>query len=336
MSEVSLETPYLLFLGDVQDRILAKTGAGVAYWRPDLCIGEVALPACSVTLGLPKVSPAEGAAMGARTLVVGVANAGGHVSDAWTGILKEALEAGLNIASGLHSRIADVPVLAETAARLGRRIDDIRHPRQALPIGRGTPRRGKRLLTVGADCAVGKMYASLAIARELNARGVTAHFRATGQTGIFIAGDGICVDAVVSDFISGAVEALSPALPEDEWDIIEGQGSLFHPAYAGVTLGLIHGSQPDAIVVCHEAGRERLHEYEAFATPSLPLAIARNLEAARLTNPDVRCVGISLNTSRLSAEDSATLMAATSRELGLPCVDPVRTGVAALVDRLLG
>jgi len=336
MSEVSLETPYLLFLGDVQDRILAKTAAGVAYWRPDICVGEVALRDCAVSLGLPRVSPAEGAALGARTLVVGVANAGGYISEAWTGLLLEALEAGLNIASGLHGRIADVTVLAEAARRLGRRIDDIRHPRAAPPIGRGSRRSGRRLLTVGTDCAVGKMYASLAVAKELNERGVNARFRATGQTGIFIAGEGVCVDAVVSDFISGSVEALSPAMPADQWDVIEGQGSLFHPAYAGVTLGLIHGSQPDAIVVCHEAGRERLHEFEDFATPSLALAIARNLEAARLTNPDARCVGISMNTSRLPIEEAEALMARTSRELGLPCVDPVRTGVSALVDRLLG
>lgn len=336
MSEVRLESPYLLFLGDVQDRIMAKTAAGVAYWRPDICVGEVSLPDCAVTLGLPKVTPAEGAALGARTLVVGVANAGGHISDRWTGLLLEALEAGLDIASGLHSRIADVRILAEAARRLGRRIDDIRHPRQAIPIGRGSPRSGQRLLTVGTDCAVGKMYASLAIAKELNSRGVDARFRATGQTGIFIVGEGVCVDAVVSDFISGAVEALSPATPADQWDVIEGQGSLFHPAYAGVTLGLIHGSQPDAIVVCHEAGRDKMHEFEDFATPSLELAIARNLEAARLTNPRVRCVGVSMNTSRLAAEDAQALMTATSRALGLPCVDPVRTGVAAIVDRLLG
>jgi uncharacterized NAD-dependent epimerase/dehydratase family protein len=335
MSEVRLESPYLLFLGDVQDRIMAKTAAGVAYWRPDICVGEVSLPDCTVTLGLPKVTPSQGGALGARTLVVGVANAGGHISEAWTGLLLEALESGLDIASGLHSRIADVPVLAEAAQRLGRRIDDIRHPRQPIPIGRGSPRSGRRLLTVGTDCAVGKMYASLAIARELNNRGVNARFRATGQTGIFITGEGVCVDAVVSDFISGSVEALSPAMPADQWDVIEGQGSLFHPAYAGVTLGLIHGSQPDAVVVCHEAGRDRMHEFEDFATPSLELAIARNLEAARLTNPQVRCVGVSMNTSRLAPEDAHTLMTATSRALGLPCVDPVRTGVAPIVDRLL-
>jgi len=336
MSKVRLESPYLLFLGDVQDRIMAKTAAGVAYWRPDICVGEVGLPDCTVTLGLPKVTPAQGVAFGARTLVVGVANAGGHISERWTGLLLEALEAGLDIASGLHSRIADVPILAEAALRRGRRIDDIRHPRQAIPIGRGSPRSGQRLLTVGTDCAVGKMYASLAIAREMTDRGVTARFRATGQTGIFITGEGVCVDAVVSDFISGAVEALSPEMPADQWDVIEGQGSLFHPAYAGVTLGLIHGSQPDAIVVCHEAGRDRMHEFDDFATPSLELAIARNLEAARLTNPHVRCVGVSMNTSRLAAEDAQALMTATSKTLGLPCVDPVRTGVAAIVDRLLG
>ncbi len=330
-----IRTPYLIFLGDVSDPIMAKTGSGVAYWRPEICRGELTLPGGSISLGLPQMGLKEAREAGVGTLVIGVANSGGFLPQHWQETLADALEAGLDLASGLHARLSEIPEIAELAARLGRTIHDVRHPSRAFPVGTGRARSGKRLLTVGTDCAVGKMYASLAIERELRARGVAADFRATGQTGIFIAGEGVSVDAVVSDFVSGATELLSPDAADDHWDIVEGQGSLFHPAYAGVTLGLIHGSQPDALIICHEAGRAHLHEYEDFATPPLALAIARNVEAARLTNPDCRCVGISVNTSRLSEPEALSYLKETSEVLGLPCVDPVRTGVAALVDHLL-
>ena len=162
--------------------------------------------------------------------------------------------------------------------------------------GTGKKRSGKRVLTVGTDCAVGKKYTALAIEKEMRSRGVDADFRATGQTGIFISGRGIAVDSVVSDFVSGAAEWLSPAAAPQHWDVIEGQGSLFHPAYAGVTLGLIHGSQPDVMVLCHDLARTGIADYDGYAIPSYEACFEAYLAAARLTNPAARFAGVSLNT----------------------------------------
>lgn len=332
---MDLPFPYALFLGDA-DPLTAKTATGIAYWRPERCVAQVALPGCTVDLKLPTLSPAAAARAGARLLIVGVAGFGGRISDKWGPTLIEALEAGMDVASGLHQRLADIPAVSSTAARLGRRLFDIRHPRpEQTPIATGRRRCGRRLLTVGTDCAVGKMFTSLAIERELVRRGVAATFRATGQTGIFIAGGGVSVDAVVSDFVAGAAETLAPANDPDHWDIIEGQGSLHHPAYAGVTLGLIHGSQPDALVLCHSIERAEIDGYPGYRTPALQRAIADNERAARLTNPRARVIGISVNTSKSTREGAREYLAKIERELGLPCCDPVRSGVSALVDQLL-
>ena len=328
--------PSLMFLADV-DRVSAKTALGVAYWRPDACVGQLRLEGCEVDLGLTDMTPSAAKAAGARSLLIGVANAGGFIPPHWEAVLIEALEAGLDLISGLHTRLASLPRVREAAERLGRRLFEAREPDPRFNVvGEGVKRGGQRLLTVGTDCAVGKMYAALAIAKELEARGVSADFRATGQTGIFIAGSGAPIDAIVSDFVAGAAEVLSPAASEDHWDIIEGQGSLFHPAYAGVSLGLLHGSQPDALVVCHDATRTAIDGLEHFPTPSLGEAIDLNLRLAKLTNPAVRVAGVSVNTSRLSPEASAAYLKDTAAKLRLPCCDPVRTGVAPIVDALLG
>jgi len=190
-------------------------------------------------------------------------------------------------------------------------------------------------LTVGTDCALGKKYTALALARNLTQRGVAATFRATGQTGIMISGEGIAIDAVVADFIAGAAEQLSPDNAADHWDVIEGQGSLFHPAYAGVTLGLLHGSQPDAIVLCHDPSRRTIDEYPGFPIPDLKTAIGDYLRAGRLTNPNIRCAGLSINSSSLSNAESTAYIERLNRELGLPVCDPLRTGVDPLAAALL-
>src|SRR5205085_1064185 len=212
-------------------------------------------------------------------------------------LLVRALELGMDLAAGLHHRLADIPVLRDAASRYGRQIADVRHPTREFAVGNGIKRPGKRLLTVGTDCSVGKMFTSLALEKEMRRRKMKADFRATGQTGIFIAGAGVSIDAVISDFVSGAVEYLSPANDADHWDLVEGQGSLFHASYAGVTLGLIHGAQPDALVVCHEHGRAHMRGLPNYRLPDLKLCIDRNLEAAQLTNPAARCVGVSVNTA---------------------------------------
>jgi len=331
----TIRTPYLLFLGDSPDQLTAKTAIGIAHWRPDLCLGQLRLAGCQADTGVPDMSIPDAVAKGVGTLVIGVAPMGGALPAAWVGTVVEALKAGLDIASGLHSRLAGIPAIAEAAAQSGRQVYDIRHPTVELPVGSGDKRSGKRLLTVGTDCCVGKMFTALAITRELQARGVKADFRATGQTGIFIAGSGVSVDAVVADFISGATELLSPANDPEHWDVIEGQGAVLHPSYAGVSLGLLHGSQPDALVVCHEAGRTRMDCLEQHPVPSFEQTIQANLSAARVTNPDARVVGIALNTRHLTEEQALQDIAATGQRLGLPCVDPVRTGVAAIVDGMI-
>jgi uncharacterized NAD-dependent epimerase/dehydratase family protein len=331
---VKLATPYLLFIGDAHDQLAAKTAAGIAYWRPEWCVGQLRLPGCNADLGLPDTTISAATAKGARTLVVGVANRGGVIAPTWIPTLVAALEAGMDLASGLHRRLSDVPDLREAASQLGRRLVDVRHPTQEFEVASGEPRSGERLLTVGTDCSLGKMYTSLALEREMRRRGRKADFRATGQTGIFIAGEGVSVDAVVADFISGAVEHLAPANEPDHWDLIEGQGSLFHPSYAGVSLGLLHGAQPTALVVCHEPNRPHMRGLPRYKVPSLRACIDANLEAARLTSPDVRVVGISLNTSALDSSTAESVLRQTEDTFGVPAVDPVRGGVGAIVDRL--
>ena len=332
----AIPKPYLLFLGDVASDIFAKTAHGLKDWCPEDCVGQWRLPGATVDLGLPELNPAAAAAAGAQSMVIAVAPIGGALPAAWEPALLEAIAAGLHVVSGMHGRLSDLPAVAAAAAAAGVGLHDVRTPPAGIPIATGRRRTGRRLLTVGTDCALGKKYTALAVARELRRQGVPATFRATGQTGILIAGAGIPMDAVVSDFVAGAAELLSPDNAPDHWDVIEGQGSLFHPAYAGVTLGLVHGSQPDAMILCHEPGRERINGYPAFPIPSLPEAVARFEEAARLTNPAARVVAVSLNTARLSADDRARALAAAARETGLPAFDPVAGGVDAAVASFLG
>ena len=250
--------PYLMFLGDAVDQLAAKTANGVKVWRPEWCLGQFRFPECRADLGIPDMSIEQAAEAGVKTVILGVANRGGVMPERWVDELVRALELGMDIASGLHVKITDIPALAEAAARHGRQLFNVRHPTENFNVGDGIKRPGKRLLAVGTDCSVGKMFTTLAIEREMHSRGMKADFRATGQTGIFIAGEGVSIDAVVADFISGAVEALAPANDPDHWDVIEGQGSLFHASFSGVTMGLIHGAQADALVMCHEAGRPHM------------------------------------------------------------------------------
>ena len=326
MSVLQLPQPYLLFLGDVTGPGWAKTAFGLKDWVPEQCIGECALPTCTVTTGLERMTPAEAQARGARSLVIGVANRGGILSPSWVLKLLEALQAGLDLVSGMHARLGDHPALATAAKKLGRRLIDVRQPPPNIPIATGAKRTGKRLLTVGTDCALGKKYTALTLARLFKARGEKADFRATGQTGILIAGSGIPIDAVVADFVAGAAELLSPPAAPDHWDVVEGQGSIFHPSYAGVSLGLLHGTQPDVIVLCHEVGRDRVLGLEDYSTPSLEEAIDLHLKLARRTNPAVRCGGVSLNTSHLDEGKARAVLESTSAMLRLPAADPLRPG----------
>ncbi|ODP39006.1 DUF1611 domain-containing protein [Sphingomonas turrisvirgatae] len=334
---LTLPQPYLLFLGDTAEASFGKTALGLADWARDRCVGELSLPGCNFTTGLPRLSLDEARAAGARSLVIGVANQGGVIGESWLPTLVMAMEAGLDIVSGLHARLASVPALAEAARRTGRRLIDVRVPPSDIPVATGRKRSGKRLLTVGTDCALGKKYTALALHRAFLARNIDADFRATGQTGIMIAGGGMPMDAVVSDFEAGAAEILSPDAPDDHWDLIEGQGSLFNPAYAAVSLGLLHGSQPDVFVVCHDPSREMVLGFDGYAMPSIEEVIDLTIRLGGRTNAAIRCVGVSLNTSAYSEAAAAALIAAEQARLGLPVADPIRGGPAfeALVESCL-
>ena len=331
---MAIQHPYLLFLGDAPDQLAAKTAQGVAHWRPEWCVGQLRLDGCKADLGLADMTLEEGLAAGANTLVIGVANRGGVFSEAWVSLLEQALLLGYDLAAGLHNRLTDVPVLKAAAAQHGRRLFDVRHPTREFAVATGKRRTGKRLLAVGTDCSVGKMYTALAIEKEMKGRGMKADFRATGQTGILIAGQGVSIDAVVADFISGAVEYLSPANDDDHWDIIEGQGSLFHASFAGVSLGLLHGAQADALVLCHEPTRGHMRGLPGYPLPDLKVCMETNLAAARLTNPEARFVGIAVNTSQMDKTKVDGYLRGLEDDFGLPAVDPFATGVAPLIDRL--
>jgi uncharacterized NAD-dependent epimerase/dehydratase family protein len=330
-----IPAPFLLYLGSSSDPVGIKTSRGLAEFRPEDCVGEFRHDDCPLTLGLPRVELKAGAAAGAKTLVLGIANAGGTLDPKLVEDAAAALEAGLNVASGLHKRLRDEPRLARLAEERGLKLFDVREPPANLRVGDGYRRAGHRLLTVGTDCSVGKMYTTLALMRSLRNRGVAADFRAPGQTGILIAGSGIAVDAVVADFISGAIEQLAPARHDEGWDLIEGQGSLFHPSFAGVSTGLLHGAQPEAIVLCHDPNRDHMRGIPGRGLPGLKECLEENLRVARVTSEHVRAVGVCLNTSAMDATAAQRLCRNTEDLLGLPCTDPMAFGVEALIDDLL-
>jgi uncharacterized NAD-dependent epimerase/dehydratase family protein len=331
---LNLKKPYLIFLGDVDDIVTAKTGCGIRDWAPDSVIGQWRTSPATVDLGLADLDPQAAVAKGARSLIVGAAPAGGVLPEHWVVALREAAAAGLDLVCGLHSKLVRNHKLVAAALAGGVSLVDVRTPPAEIPVATGAKRSGRRVLTVGADSAIGKKYAALSVAREMARRGWDHDFRATGQTGIMIAGGGIPMDAVVSDFLAGAAEVLSPEADPAHWDVIEGQGSLFHPAYAGVTLGLIHGSQPDAIIYCHSLTREEIDGVPDYRLPDPATGIARNLEAARLTNPRARLGGIAINTAHLPESEAREAAAALAKAHDAPCFDPLRFGLDTVIDRL--
>ncbi|WP_308918306.1 DUF1611 domain-containing protein [Jannaschia sp. LMIT008] len=332
---MSLKKPYLLYIGDAPDRLAVKMAQGVLDWRPDWCLAQMRRGGTDIRLDLPEMTPQQAADAGAGTLVVGVVNAGGVMPDPWVADLIDAMEAGLDLAAGMHVRLRSLPGVAEAAERLGRTLTDLRVPDRKFATGKGTKRAGKRLLTVGTDCSVGKKYAALALEQGLRAAGASADFRATGQTGRLIAERGAAIDAVPADFISGAVEWLSPANDDpDHWDVIEGQGSLFHPSFAGVTLGLLHGAQPDRFVVCHEPTRTNMRGV-ANPLPTIGQVIDATILLGRLTNPDIAPAGICMNTAALSEDEARATIDVLASEYQLPATDPIRFGVDAIVAEVL-
>lgn len=329
-----IETPYLLFLGDAPDQLAAKVAQGIKDWRPEFALGQFRMEGCKADMKLPDMDLKAAKEAGAKTLVIGVANRGGVISQAWKKVLIDALEEGFDIASGLHNLLREEEDLVAVAKTFGRTLHDVRIPSVKYPIANGVKRSGKRCLAVGTDCSVGKMYTALAMDKSMREKGMKSTFRATGQTGILITGDGVPLDAVIADFMAGSIEYLTPDNDADHWDLIEGQGSLFHVSYSGVTMALVHGGQPDALILCHEPTREHMRGLPGFSLPSLEALRDTALNLAKVANPDCQVVGISINTQHLSEEEALAYLAKVEEEMGLPTVDPFRQGADRLADAL--
>ncbi|MFO1468349.1 MAG: DUF1611 domain-containing protein [Steroidobacteraceae bacterium] len=252
------DCPFVVFLGDIDNDIYAKTALGLVQWRGEDCVGQMRLPGCTVDAGVPDVDVARARAAGAKSLIIGSAAVGGGIPKAGSRACARRPRRVWTSSPACMQCLASLPGLEAAAAKSGARLVDLRVPPPGLPVGTGRKRAGRRLLTVGTDCACGKKYTALAIDRELRRRGIASDFRATGQTGIMIAGRGIPIDAVVADFVTGAAELLSPENDPKHWDIVEGQGSIVHPGYLQVTIGLLVSRAPDAFVVCHDPPRDHL------------------------------------------------------------------------------
>ena len=329
-----IETPYLLFLGDAPDQLSAKVAQGIKDWRPDNAVGQFRMEGCKATVGLNDMSLAEAKEAGAKTLVIGVANRGGYISQAWKAVLIEAMGMGFDLASGLHNLLTNEGDLVAASQVNGRTLHDVRIPNVEYPIASGVKRTGKRVLAVGTDCSVGKMYTALALDVAMQKKGMKSTFRATGQTGILITGSGVPLDAVIADFMAGAVEYLTPDNDPDHWDIIEGQGSLFHVSYSGVTLALVHGGQPDALIICHEPTRPHMRGLPDYKVPKMEDIRDVALTLARVANPACQVVGVSVNTQHMSEDEAIAYLAKVEADMGLPACDPFRQGAEKLADAI--
>lgn len=311
--------------------VIDSTRAGSDAWEH---VGGSGVPVPVVA------SVGEAAERRAEVILIGTASAGGRIDDRYRPFLADALRRGLEVWNGLHERVLDDPALADAARAGGGRVRELREPPRDLPIGgHRRPRAGATVvLTVGSDAAVGKMTASLEIVAGLRRLGASAQFVATGQTGIAIAGQGIAVDAVVADFIAGSAERLAcEAAETSDWAIVEGQGSLAHPGFSGVTLGLLHGSAPDLMVLCHDASRSSIKNHPGLPVRPLMELVRMYEEAAGWSrSPDAggaRVVAVALNTAALDEREASRAIFDAAAETGLPAADPVREGIAG-GDRL--
>jgi uncharacterized NAD-dependent epimerase/dehydratase family protein len=318
-----------------------KTMRGVMRYRRDDVVGVLdSEHAGESREGFPVLGTVDEAlSLRPTVALVGVATQGGHFPPAWRELLADCIRAGLGVENGLHEFLADDPELSALAARHGVPLTDLRRPPHALdcPTGENLEGDGHVVLTVGSDCAVGKMTVSLELDRAARARGIASEFVPTGQTGIAIAGWGISVDAVVADFIAGAAERLVVDGRRRGGDLlfVEGQGSLVHPAYSGVTLGLIHGSAPHTFVLCHQAGAGEIEGWPGHTLPSLAELVSLH-ETISLRRRKARVACIAINTRELASDDDAySAIAAAADETGLPADDPVRFGADRLLDAVL-
>jgi uncharacterized NAD-dependent epimerase/dehydratase family protein len=322
----------------------AKTAVGILRYRPEEVAavidstraGRTAQSCVGVGGDVPVVADLAAAARaGADSLLIGIAPQGGELPPAWRGLCRDALTRGWDVIAGLHAFLADDEEFRALAAAHGAHLIDARRPPQARPIAAARAARVDALvvLTVGSDCNVGKMTTALEIRRALVDRGVRAAFVATGQTGIFIADHGVAIDAVPADFVAGTAESLVIEAARDaEVVIVEGQGSLRHPAYSGVALALLHGTAPHALVLCHEAGRDRIRG-TAHAIPALD-RLRDEIEQAAAWVAPASVIAASLHTSALDELAAREACAAAERTLGTPASDPVRFGCGAIADAI--
>ncbi|HEU4763298.1 MAG TPA: DUF1611 domain-containing protein [Gemmatimonadales bacterium] len=345
-----MASPRFLILADGDfSPMTSKTANAVIRYRPDRVVGVVDRTQAGKTveqvLGFGGDTPvvasvAEGLARGFDVLLIGIAPQGGRLPEEWRGWILESIEAGKEVWSGLHTFLGDDPTLAAAARKRGVRLWDIRRPPADLPVATGLAKDVEPfvILTVGTDCNVGKMTAQLQLVDRLNARGVRTRFVPTGQTGIMIEGWGIGVDAVVADFIAGAAERLVLEGAKDaDIVLVEGQGSINHPGYSGVTLGLLHGSCPDALLLCHQSSREYIGDYRTASWVKIPpLATYQRWyeEIGGMVHP-TRTIGVCLNTYDLPEVEARAACAAAQADTGLAATDPVRFDPAPLVDAIL-
>ena len=326
------------------DTYSAKTATGLILWCPDEIVAVIDAGTAGKTVGdvlgcagsIPIVrAVAEAVKLGGKELVIGVANIGGVMVPGYAEKLIEAMKLGCDVTAGLHDILAEDPELAAIAAENGVKISDVRLvPPVSVGWNRARAVANRRVLSVGSDCNVGKMCTALALTREFTSRGEDAKFVATGQTGILIEGDGLCIDRAISDFSSGIAEKLVMDNADRDWLFIEGQGSIDHPSYSGVTLSLIHGTAPQAFIFCHVASRDgRRHD---DGTPLLPLAESIMLNEI-MSKPilPAKVVGVTLKTNDLDEESARREIEKTEDELGLPVTDPIRYGVSKIADALI-
>jgi uncharacterized NAD-dependent epimerase/dehydratase family protein len=342
-----MAAPRFLILADGDfGPMTSKTANSVIRYLPERTVGVLDRQHAGKTVqevlgfggAIPVVGSMQaGLALGPSAVLVGIAPLGGRLPEEWRSWLAEALDAGCDLWSGLHTFLGDDPLLASKAKAGGRRIFDLRKPPSDLPIASGAAKAVEPyvVLTVGTDCNVGKMTAQLQLTRQLNAGGLRTRFVATGQTGIMIEGWGIAVDAVVADFVAGAAERLVLQGSVDaDIVLIEGQGSINHPGYSAVTLGLLHGSCPDALILCHQTTRKYIGDYREAAWLRIPplTEYIRWYETIGSAVHPTKVIGISLNTYDLNEEAARRACEAASRETGLPATDPVRFDPVPLLD----
>jgi uncharacterized NAD-dependent epimerase/dehydratase family protein len=342
-----MTAPRFLILADGDfGPMTSKTANSVIRYLPERTVGVLDRNLAGKTVqdvlgfggGIPVVgSMREGLKLRPSAVLVGIAPQGGRLPEEWRAWLAEALDGGCDLWSGLHTFLGDDPLLAAKAKAGGRRIFDLRRPPADLPVASGAAKAVNPyvVLTVGTDCNVGKMTAQLQLARELNAGGLRTRFVPTGQTGIMIEGWGIAVDAVISDFVAGAAERLVLQGAEDaDVVLVEGQGSINHPGYSAVTLGLLHGSCPDGLILCHQSSRQYIGDYREAAWLRIPplSEYIRLYETIGAAVHPTRVIGISLNTYDLSDGEARRACEAATRETGLPATDPVRFDASPLLE----